>query len=524
VLIIASALAVYFGVLWLGLSYDDFSNLESYRTHPMAGIARQLQFNRSPLFGLLVYPALLALPVGLAHALVIAAHTGAALMLRRVLMQLDLSDRTATLAGLVFLVWPAHAEVLYWLAASTQAFGMGLMLASTGMLLRGRRGLALFAGFLGTLFSEAILIPTFFLHGLSLVRRRQRALSSLAQLAALAVLYAGFQALRRALSYPGSIAQYEVGLTKVVPNVVQVLSMSMGLVSSRPVSWLWTGTARLFDVTLSAPWVTFVAALGLALLVVRSIAALPAATLEGRRLVLAAGIAGVGYLSSLVVFAVVVGNDMQNRYTYVPVLFLAALVGILLGEGQGSRVGRPLTLAIAVGVVSASVYRDWSVIWANWYPARLVNDRVIADTRVAISQVNAKRVYIVNAPRVVGSGYTITQDWAYLSVGRLFVAPQIEMRGDYLFTEVKYEIRPGVQFSDQPCVFVGWRGGRMEVTRRAYDHEHDVLLNCETGQIEQAPPDAASTVLTIRRDEPSRERLGQFPALATPWRSEGESR
>lgn len=512
-LVIAAAGVAFFGVPWLGIYYDDFGNIHAYNHQSLLEIARDTHFNRFPLFTLAVYPLMLKMPAGLAHVLIAAVHTLAALLLRSVLRGFGYSERVAVGAALLFLLAPAHTEALHWVVASTMVFGVALMLASTVGLMRGRPVLALALGLAGMLFSEAIILPAAALHGLVLLHRRTRLLRVGLHLGALGASYVAFQLIRRLVSYPGSMAQYPVGLSSAARNARDLLFMATGLSSSRDINWIWSMQPFGPNVGLLLPLVLLLPALLLMAGAVYVMSRLPGEPLHPRELSLGLGGAGAGFVSALAIFLLITGNTMQPRYTYVPLVFLAPLAALLLATLDRHRAPRALWAVLLVGLLGGSLYRTWSHVWSNWYPARLVVDRVHQDLEAMAKESDIQEIYVVNAPRVVGNAYALMREWAYIGMSQNLLSRRVWVEDFPKRYREAPEQKVGLRFTDSPCVFMGWRGGQRVVETRAFDSTRDLVLDCTTGLVE-APLEGA--LPTLRYADGSvrayREMMGNTPA------------
>jgi hypothetical protein len=482
-LIIAAACVAFFGVAWLGFYYDDFSNIAIYRSRPFIETARDLGYNRFPLFALGLYPLMLLLPAGVAHLLVAAAHTTAAVLLRSVLKGFGYSERVAVSAGLLFLLAPAHTEVLHWVVASTVIFGVCFLLASTLMLMRGRVLLAGALAVAGMLFSEAIILPVAVVHGLVLLLRRTRLPHLMGHMVGLATPYAVFLVIRYLCSAPGRLTQYETGLANARGNTLDILMMSVGLMTSRDLNWFWNHSPALADVGLRLPLVLLLPALAVMSGVVYALARLPGEAPGSRSVLLGLGGTLAGFIAALGVFLIVTGNTMQPRYTYAPLVFLTTLVALLLGTLDRGRAPRAVWMTMLVGMLGWSLYRVWSHVWSNWYPARLVTERVLRDVETTARETGAKEVYVVNAPRSVGNAYVFMREWAYLAAGQHLLSTPVLLT-DYPPAYINGKVEAGSRFTNAPCAFLGWRDGQRVIGTRVYDPSRNLVLDCASGVVE----------------------------------------
>lgn len=501
-LIVGAACTAFFGVAWLGLYYDDISNIGIYRTQRYLDIAKDMRFNRFPLFALGIYPLMLLMPVWLAHLWVAAAHTTAAVLLRSVLRGFGCSERLAVSAGLLFLLAPAHGEALYWVVASTIIFGVCFLLASALALMRGRPWLACGLAFLGMLFSEAVILPAAALHVIVLFQQRTKLTRMVLHGVGLAVPYGVFLAVRYNLSTPGvgKMTQYDTGLANASQNTIDILMMATGLMSSRDINWFWNHAPLNTNVgLLLSPWVLVPAVLLMAS-VVYGLSRLPGEAPRPRLLVL--GVVGcvVGLGAALAVFLVVTGNTMQPRYTYAPLVFLTTLAALLLAGLDRGRAPRAVWMAVMVGVLGWSVYRSWSNIWGNWYPAKLIMDRVLRDVETTARERQVKQVFVVNAPMLVGNAYAFMREWSYAAAGEQLLSEPLTLRD--IPDPLRYgQLKPGERFANGPCVFLGWRNGQREVGPRAFDPARQLVLDCGTGLVEVPTPDALPTLRYLEINE-----------------------
>jgi hypothetical protein len=518
-LIVAVACVTFFGVAWLGLYYDDLSNIAFYRTQRYINAVRDLRYNRFPLFALGLYPLMLMMPVAVAHLLVAAAHTTAAVLLRSVLRGFGGSERLSVSAALLFLVAPAHHEALCWVVASTVIFGVCFLLASTLQLMRGRPSRACALAFVGMLFTEAVILPAAALHGFVLLQQGARLPRRVRHMVGLALPYGAFLAVRYLFSNPGvgSLTQYTTGLSSAGQNATDLLLMATGLLTSRDINWLWSQAPLLANVgRLLAPWV-LVPAVALMAGAVHVLSRLPGEPPRPRPLLL--GVAGslVGLVAALGVFLVVTGNTMQPRYTYVPLLFLAPLAALLLAVLDRGRAPRAAWLAVMVGVLGWSVYRDWSHVWANWYPARRVIERVLRDVEATAREQQVRRVFVVNAPRLVGNAYVFMREWSYSAAGKHLLTRPVELR-DYPDVVRRRNLKPGERFVNGRCVFLGWRHGQPQVGSRAYSAERGLVFDCETGRV-AAPTGELPDLRYAEASEPAyQDMMGGAPEALTEAR------
>ncbi len=501
-LIVGAACIAFFGVAWLGLYYDDISNIGIYRTQRYIDVVKDLRFNRFPLFALGIYPLMLLIPVWLAHLWVAAAHTAAAVLLRSVLRGFGCPERLAVSAGLLFLLAPAHGEALYWVVASTIIFGVCFLLASTLALMRGRPWLACGLAFLGMLFSEAVILPAAALHAFVLFQQRTKLTRMVLHGVGLAVPYGLFLVLRYRFSTPGvgKMTQYDTGLANASQNAVDILMMATGLMSSRDINWFWNHAPLMANVgLLLSPWL-LVPAMLLMAGVVWGLSRLPGEAPRPRLLGL--GVVGsvVGLGAALAVFLVVTGNTMQPRYTYAPLVFLTTLAALLLAGLDRGRAPRAVWMAVMVGVLGWSVYRSWSNVWGNWYPAKLVMERVLRDAEATVRERQVKQVFVVNAPMLVGNAYVFMREWSYAAAGEQLLSEPVTLR-DIPDPLRNGPLKPGERFATGPCAFLGWRNGQREVGTRAFDPARQLVLDCGTGLVEAPTPESVPPLRYLEINE-----------------------
>lgn len=485
-LIVAAGCIAFFGVAWLGLYYDDLSNIGIYRTQRYLDVVKDLRFNRFPLFALVLYPLmLLVLPVWASHLVVAAAHITAAVLLRSVLKGFGASERLAVSAGLLFLLAPAHGEVLYWIVASTVIFGVGFALASTVQLQRGRPLLACGLAFMGMLFSEAVILPIAALHFFVLLQQRIRLWRMVLHGVGLVVPYGVFLVVRFLYSTPGvgKMTQYDTGLANASQNATDILMMATGLMSSRDINWFWNQAPLMANVGLLLSPGVLVPAVLLMGGIVWALSRLPGEAPRPRLLVMGGVASLAGLATALAVFLVVTGNTMQPRYTYVPLLFLTTLAALLLAGLDRGRAPRAVWMAVMVGVLGWSVYRSWSNVWGNWYPAKLVMERVLKDVETTARERQVKQVFVVNVPMLVGNAYVFMREWSYSAAGEQLFSEPLTLRD--IPDPLRYgQLKPGERFTDGACVFLGWRNGQREAAPRAYDPARKLVLDCATGLVE----------------------------------------
>lgn len=512
-LILGCAVLAYQGALLLGLSMDDFSAVEGYRNTPWGEILTTPGYNRFPPFAFFLYPLMLQLPHWLSHLLVIGAHTAAALLIYELLVWFDLGGPAASVAALLFLLWPAHTEALYWLVASTVVFGVATALGGVRLVAEGRPLGGVLLIFLGMLFSEGIVFPALFLLGLVLLHRRDRPLRIIAVLGAAVGLYAAFQVIRRLASVAQQFTQYPIGLDNVRQNLQDMVLMGLGLASSRDSGWLWSFATSSVDVSLDLPQIFILLALALAIGATLLVRQLPVGEVaSARRRTIALLCAAAGYCAALLIFLGISGPYvfMQSRYTYTSVAYLCAFVAMpiswmLLSPRRGLAILGQVAL---VALLSWCLYQTWSNVWANWYPARQLSDRIIEDVRATHAEAGVDRILLVNEPKAVGNGYSISREWAFKAVGRLYVAPDLVLESELFANQLRAdEYVAGEQFAAEPCVFLGWDDGRRVVDVRALDPYNNLLLNCETGYVEAAPPELLVPLVYQYDTRPSNQNL-----------------
>jgi len=515
-LILGAALLAYHGVLLLGISMDDFGSLYRWQSAPWMQLARSPANNRFPLFALFIYPLLLQMPWWLSHLLIVAVHTLSAILLFRLLIWFDLGEMTATIAALLFLLWPALVEALLWIVASTVVFGVCLVLVGTVLLTRGRLLPAFALVFIGITFSEGILLPALFLQLVVLLRRRSSISKLLPFLGGIVGLYGAFQLSRLLVSVStDGFTQYAVGLAHALSNLRDLVVMSLDLASSRDVAWMWQRAVKLTNVGLLLPAQVLLVAVMIVLPATLAAQALDPGAMAQRKprnLLKIIAVALLGYGSALLIFALVTGNFMQSRYTYTAVAYLVVLLAVPLGWLSASRrrVFVQIGLICTVVLLSWSMYRVWSNIWANWYPAKELSARLIADIRQTYQETGAPKIILVNPPESVGNAYSISRIRGYEAITRMYIDPQLEIGAEDITTQLlNNELSAGSRFSEKPCVFLGWQNGKRIVGKRALDPYKKLLLDCESGMVEAAPKGVTVPIIYHYSTNGSRESLSE---------------
>lgn len=498
-------------LLWI--HFDDFANTQGYQER-WGELWRSSHYNRFPLFGLVVYPLLLAVPAGLAHGVVILVHLATALLARRGLIASGVPDRQATLAAALYLLSPAALEPAFWLAASTLIFGAFLIAGGTLALLARREVIGTVLLFLASLFSEGLLIPA---GGVAFFASRRRGAGfwrALVPAVTVGTLYLVFQLARRLVSTSGPPLQYAVGLERVSSNLTDLLLMSVGAASSSDAAWHWlhVGSPRVVTQYLSPGWlvIAFVCTTAGSLWMLRATQGAvprPADRSIARRVVLACSFLAA---ASLLIYLPIVGNSMQSRYAFPCGGFLALAVGV--GAGLLPRQLRGWTSGVGcVAVLGVLLFNVWSTGWKNWYAAGKVEQRILRDARRISAESRVSSIHLVNPPMVVGVAYAFTRDWAYLGAGRLLIAPAFRLQADSIWDSDA--VKPGGRFSDRPCVFMRWTSG--EATwGTLLDVGEGLQMDCTTGEVvvagaASAPRAHRGQVLVRGEFQPSRQILRQ---------------
>ena len=516
-LIVVASVLAYHGAFLLGHGTDSFFDLRMYQTLPLSTVAANPVFNRYPMWGLFTYPLLLAMPLWLSHTVVIAAHTLAAVLFFFLLRAFKLNMIVAALGGLLYLLWPAHAESLFWLSGGMFVFGPLFLVAGALLYAHGRPLLALPLLIGSMCYSEGLLLPTLFVLAVIALLVRRRFWNGVGFGTVLVALYAGFQALRYAAASGRDFSPYGIGIDKAGFHFVEWSRMAFGLASSEDVAWMWARAFPSKDVGLLLPPLFLVLALAVALgllLVLRWLgreATPPAAATMSIGLVTCV----LGYLAAAFIFLLIAKNEMQARYTSVAVLAIAAGAALIFGGLASSRT-RPLValgMLVATLLVGWSFYKAWSNVWVNGYPSHLLNQVLVEDIRAARSQSGVGRILVIDDPRAVGNVFALGRDWGYQPAGTMFIDPALDVRNELTEEQVQRpDFGPGMIFSDQPCVFLGWRGGQRFITQRVLVAGKALVLNCATGTVE--PPGDQPPTETVNLRRTSRENLSEL--LGTP--------
>ncbi|MBC8160630.1 MAG: hypothetical protein H7Z42_05355 [Roseiflexaceae bacterium] len=513
--IIATAVLAYHGVFLLGHGTDSPWDQEMYRTLPLSTVAANPVYNRYPLWGLVVYPLVLAMPLWAAHTVVIAAHTLAAVLFFALLRAWRLPDITAALAAITYLLWPAHAESLFWLSGGMFAFGALFLVAGALAYAHGRPLLAVPLLFGAMLFSEGLFFPTLLMVLVLLVHRR-RIVEGISVGGTLVALYALFQAVRYTAAGGRDFSPYGFSLERAGGHFREWSRMAFGLASSQDVAWMWMRAAPSQDSGLLLPPLYLALALGFALgltlLLLRG--GRPANPLPLPLFASGMVICLAWFVASALIFLVVSRNDMQARYTTVAALAIAAALALLVSPLLLQR-SRALMLAgtlAATLLIGYPLYRAWSNVWVNGVPAHLLNQALIADMRAAAAQHPGKPIFVIDDPRAVGNAFALGREWGYVPTARQFVGPDVEANNEVAEgARQRADFGPGMLFSSRPCVFLGWRDGQRFISQRVLANATSLVMNCATGVVEQVGPTPPKDVFYFQN--PSRYNLATMLGL-----------
>lgn len=516
-LIVGFGLLAYHGAFLLGHGTDSLFDLNMYRTLPLSTVAANPVYNRYPMWGLVTYPLLLAMPIWLGHTVVVAAHTLAAVLFFHLLRAFKLNNVIAVFGALLYLLWPAHSESLFWLSAGMFVFGP-LFLVAGGLLYAHGRWLLAIPLLLGAmLYSEGLLLPTLFLVAVIALLVRRQFWRGVGVGSVLVALYAGFQVLRYLAASGRDFAPYGFGFSKSLFHFGEWSRMAFGLASSEDVAWMWARAYPSKDVglLLPTPFLALALVFALAGLLGLRWLARDATPLTMQALPVGLIACMLGYFASAAIFLLIVKNDMQARYTSVAVLAIAAGLALICGGLASSR-ARPLAalgVTLATLLVGWSLYRAWSNVWVNGYPSQLLTQVLLTDIRAAHDQTGVNRILVIDDPRSVGNVFAFGRDWGYNPAAQMFVAPQLDVRNELAFDQVQRpEFGPGMVFSDSPCVFLGWRGGQRFITQRVAVAGKNLVLDCAAGTVE--PPGDQPPAETYYFRRPSSENLTEL--LGTP--------
>src|SRR5581483_6396463 len=515
-LTLLAALAAYHGVVRLGLGMDDYTSVEFYQNVPLSTMATWSVVNRFPAFSLAVLPFLLLLPLWLAHAIIIVVHTISGMLLINLLRWFGFSRLVSALAGIIFVIWPAHAEALLWISAAYVVFGVCSVLLGAVVLARKKWLSALLLFFLGTLFTEGLVLPALFLQLLILLRQHLRWSRVAAFPASHVSLYIAFQGVRKIISTgDGGLNRYPIGLKNLTRNASDLVSMSFGLSTSRDVAWMWNYATRRVDTVITLPGRFWLPALACGLVIAVMLYFIMR---HGSEDIAKTGIHQVavvlaGYVVALAIFLIITGNAMQTRYTYTSVAFLAVLMSISAHIFYSDRrIPNQVTgFLLITALVGWSFYRTWSNVWSNWVPAKAVCERIINDAQQAWDETHSEKIFLVNEPKVVGSAFALSRDWAYDSAGRLYIHPSLRLSADELVNKVREsQFQAGSSFSDKPCTFLSWKEGRPVTAKKAFDPNRNLILNCEDGLAEKPVADKLPDIQLRYRDQASQDFIRQF--------------
>ena len=519
-LLVFASFMAYHGAVLLGYGTDNWSDLNMYTSLPLSRVAANPVYNRYPTWSLLVYPILLWSPMWLAHLLVVAAHTFAAWLLVVLLRWFTLDHVTATIAGLLFLLWPAHVEALFWIPGAMFIFTTLFALAGAYYLTQQCLVIGTVLMLLGLFSTEAIFFPALVLMAAIAWRARFNVQQTAGIFLTFVGVYAVFQVIRFTYSDGRDFTPYATGFLYVWPRALSWMLMSLGLASSSDVSWMWSLAGRAVDSGLLLPQFFLLLAgilvSGSALWLTRHFA-LVSTPLPWRKLLVGVGVTLLGYGSAFLIFLPLQGNAMQSRYTSIGVAYLVVLLALLLGRLCASkrRVVAATGVICTVALLSWASYRAWSNIWVNWYPARLLSDELLEDVRYAHKTTGSERIFLIDDPKAVGNAFAIGRDWGYIFAGRLVIEPRMIVTADMLVRQTTLPMfAAGNRFTDRPCVFVSWRSGKRIIASHAFEPNKQVVLNCETSFVEPLNGRAVPQ-LTIPGLSPGTVTLSNFLGIPT---------
>lgn len=500
-LLVLLGFVTYWGVPFLGLGMDDYSMLEDFsHLETIRHIVTLSSINRLPVH-FAIYAALLQLPVSIAATLKILVHVANAGLLMTILRRLDFSKGASLAAALLFVVWPSNIETLFWLIAGYNIFSVFFILSAIALLLDHKlvsSGALLIAGMLC---SEAVVIPAVFFCWLILFLQHhpfKKQVVYIGGLGAIFVFY--YVVVRHIISSTGNIARYAIGTSLIFSNVKSWLEMLAGLGTSTDTAWMWNRSVTVGLNMLLLPMIFALIALVVALLI-----ALLAYRIQNRlgsyqsqpsaSFVLRIGILLGGLLLAVAPFAVISGNGIQSRNTYVGSIFLCTLFGLVVGRGWNTRdrIPRWAATLLLTGLIGWGVYLNWSGLFMNFYPAHVVSNLLIRDIRQTYTDTHADNIFIVNEPKVVGVGMALSRDWAYIAVGHMWVQKSVHVSADQVPGELasgSLEIGEPIVEPGQTCVFLGWQDGKRMVTMQARWGADGPILNCMTNRVQSSPADS----------------------------------
>lgn len=494
-----TALVAYWGVWQLGLTTDDYWHTAQYTYQNPGTLLGLVEYNRAPLTLLLLYPALLALPLWLSHILVIAFQVIVSWLLVTLLQRLGLSHPIALATGLLFLVWNSQIETLFWLTTCGSVVSVGFYLGALHHILSHRYWPSVVCMCLGFLnYSEANILPALLFYFLLLHFKSVSWKKQMLYLGAAVIFYGLFQVARRVLTVEKDISGYKVGIGNLQSNLRQFILQQTTLASSYDLNpgqpdsgMVYTGLLLdylwLFPAFILAGLVTW--------LIFRPskiiIQATPVPSLELPRLSVWFWVSLLGWGASVLVFLVITNNGMQTRYTYTPTLFLSLLVVLTLYWLSHQIRSRWLIFIGLVGLIGWSFFLNWSSIQRNWIPARVANEKMLSDIKSAVSQNGINHVYIVNSVSYVGNAYTMANIITGLrSAGILALGQDSNLVNldDLLWSPPA----PGTIFDQNACLFIGWDDGKPLTASQVAVPAANLLLDCSGGKGQVQPLAATS--------------------------------
>jgi hypothetical protein len=348
--------------------------------------------------------------------------------------------------------------------------------------------------------SEAVVIPAVFFCWLILFLQHhpfKKQVVYIGGVGAVFVFY--YVVVRHIISSTGNIARYAVGTSHIFLNVQSWFEMLVGFGTSIDTAWMWnrSGTVGLNMLLLPKLFalIALVVALLVALLAYRSQNSLSDHQPEATRFVFQAGFLLGGLLLAVVPFAMILGNKIQSRNTYVGSIFLCTLFGLVVGHGWNTRdrIPRWAVTLLLTGLIGWGVYLNWSGLFMNFYPAHVVSNLLIRDIRQTYIDTHADNIFIVNEPKVVGVGMALSRDWAYTAVGHMWVQKSVHVSADQVPGELaggSLEIGEPIVEPGQTCVFLGWQDGKRMVTMQARWGADGPVLNCIANRVQSSPADS----------------------------------
>lgn len=488
-ILIAASIITYFGAAWLGLYIDDYSNLHGFITNGVPYYIDKPTFNRFPAFAFIVYPILLYLPLAISHIIIVVFHVLNCFLILSILEKMNIPKRYSFIVSALFLVWPIHYEALFWPVASTIVFGSSFMLFGTHLCIQRKYSSGILSIMISLLFSEGLFLPSIYLIATTLLFCREPRWK-LTFLSIPVIFYSVFQFARNYVNQGERTTQYVPGLEAVPKNIFDLLVMTFTLGGSRDLSWLWDYGYEPVDVTqLLNPWFILVATLVAGIVARR--ADQFSASIDDKKNVLSRYhylVSFVGIVVSMSIYSLVSSNLMQPRYVYLSSLFFLVFVSFCLFWLEKKRRWQGFTNIIFISLLTMSIYRGWSNIWVNWYPAKVVSELIIDDVRIIYEQTGITQIILVDEPRSVGNAYTMSHDWAYDAAGRMYVDPDVRIQSDALHSRQLFaytELQEGQEFASTPCIFVSWRNKNLIASYEAVSWNNRWVFDCRTGKVAQ---------------------------------------